>query len=86
MSGRPSPAPPSLAEFVGGLAAAARAPVPADVPLGELGLESVGLVEWFYAAEDAYGVEFDAEVLDRINEWTAADLHAALVSLLAAGR
>jgi acyl carrier protein len=83
MSGRPSPAPPSLAEVVAELAAAGGGPVPADVPLGDLGLESVGLVEWFYAAEDAYGVEFDVEVLDRINEWTAADLHAALVSSLA---
>lgn len=39
-------------------------PVPPDVPLFELGLDSIGAVALLTELEDAFGIAFDDELLD----------------------
>lgn len=73
---------PTRSEFLASLERTVGTGVGADVPLGALGLESLTLLEWFYALEEAYGVDFDVEILDRLNESTAAELYEALAASL----
>jgi acyl carrier protein len=52
-----------------------------DVPMGDLGIDSMDLLEWLYALVEDHGVEIDEEALQAVDdEMTIRQLYESVFS------
>jgi acyl carrier protein len=51
-----------------------------DTPIGELGLDSLALVEWLYAIEDRLEIEIDEATVERLPEMSVTTIWKTLAS------